>query len=114
MKESRKNSDMKNINTKIILFDLIFNIVCMIFALYRWKMLLTIGLAASRAADDGEAIALTVGAMVVLIVLLVIDIVEMIQRKQEVSFLTSGYLWTSIMLKGLAIFFIVLSHLFLE
>ena len=32
MKESRKNSDMKNINTKIILFDLIFNIVCMIFA----------------------------------------------------------------------------------
>lgn len=108
-----KESNMKDINIRIILFDIFFNTVCMIFAIYRWKMLLTIGLAASRAADDGEAIALTVGAMVVLIVFLVIDIVAMIQRKKEVSFLTSGYLWTSIMLKGLAIFFIVLSYLFL-
>lgn len=108
-----KESNMKDINIRIILFDVIFNIVCMIFAIYRWKMLLTIGLAASRAADDGEAIALTVGAMVVLVVFLVIDIVAMIQRKKEVSFLTSGYLWTSIMLKGLAIFFFVLSYLFL-
>ncbi|MEO2240306.1 hypothetical protein ABE547_13950 [Dorea sp. YH-dor226] len=108
-----KESNMKDINIRIILFDIFFNIVCMIFAIYRWKMLLTIGLAASRAADDGEAIALTVGAMVVLVVFLVIDIVAMIQRKKEVSFLTSGYLWTSIMLKGLAIFFIVLSYLFL-
>lgn len=108
-----KESNMKDINIRIILFDVIFNIVCMIFAIYRWKKLLTNGLAASRAADDGEAIALTVGAMVVLVVFLVIDIVAMIQRKKEVSFLTSGYLWTSIMLKGLAIFFIVLSYLFL-
>ena len=108
-----KESTMKDINIRIILFDIFFNTVCMIFAIYRWKMLLTIGLAASRAADDGEAIALTVGAMVVLVVFLVIDIVAMIQRKKEVSFLTSGYLWTSIMLKGLAIFFIVLSYLFL-
>lgn len=108
-----KERNMKDINIRIILFDVIFNIVCMIFAIYRWKMLLAIGLAASRASDDGEAIALTVGAMVVLIVFLVIDIVAMIQRKKEVSFLTSGYLWTSIMLKGLAIFFIVLSYLFL-
>lgn len=108
-----KESNMKDINIRIILFDIFFNTVCMIFAIYRWKMLLTIGLAASRAADDGEAIALTVGAMVVLVVFLVIDIVAMIQRKKEVSFLTSGYLWTSIMLKGLAIFFIVLSYLFL-
>ena len=107
-----KESNMKDINIRIILFDIFFNTVCMIFAIYRWKMLLTIGLAASRAADDGEAIALTVGAMVVLVVFLVIDIVAMIQRKKEVSFLTSGYLWTSIMLKGLAIFFIVLSYLF--
>ena len=108
-----KESNMKDINIRIILFDIFFNTVCMIFAIYRWKMLLTIGLAASRAADDGEAIALTVGAMVVLVVFLVIDIVAMIQRKKEVSFLISGYLWTSIMLKGLAIFFIVLSYLFL-
>lgn len=108
-----KESNMKDINIRIILFDIFFNTVCMIFAIFRWKMLLTIGLAASRAADDGEAIALTVGAMVVLVVFLVIDIVAMIQRKKEVSFLTSGYLWTSIMLKGLAIFFIVLSYLFL-
>ena len=108
-----KESNMKDINIRIILFDIFFNTVCMIFAIYRWKMLLTIGLAASRAADDGEAIALTVGAMVVLVVFLVIDIVAMIQRKKVVSFLTSGYLWTSIMLKGLAIFFIVLSYLFL-
>lgn len=108
-----KESNMKDINIRIILFDIFFNTVCMIFAIYRWKMLLTIGLAASKAADDGEAIALTVGAMVVLVVFLVIDIVAMIQRKKEVSFLTSGYLWTSIMLKGLAIFFIVLSYLFL-
>ena len=108
-----KESNMKDINIRIILFDIFFNTVCMIFAIYRWKMLLTIGLAASRAADDGEAIALTVGAMVVLVVFLVIYIVAMIQRKKEVSFLTSGYLWTSIMLKGLAIFFIVLSYLFL-
>ena len=108
-----KESNMKDINIRIILFDIFFNTVCMIFAIYSWKMLLTIGLAASRAADDGEAIALTVGAMVVLVVFLVIDIVAMIQRKKEVSFLTSGYLWTSIMLKGLAIFFIVLSYLFL-
>ena len=108
-----QESNMKDINIRIILFDIFFNTVCMIFAIYRWKMLLTIGLAASRAADDGEAIALTVGAMVVLVVFLVIDIVAMIQRKKEVSFLTSGYLWTSIMLKGLAIFFIVLSYLFL-
>lgn len=108
-----KESNMKDINIRIILFDIFFNTVCMIFAIYRWKMLLTIGLAASRGADDGEAIALTVGAMVVLVVFLVIDIVAMIQRKKEVSFLTSGYLWTSIMLKGLAIFFIVLSYLFL-
>lgn len=108
-----KESNMKDINIRIILFDIFFNTVCMIFAIYRWKMLLTIGLAASRAADDGEAIALTVGAMVVLVVFLVIDIVAMIQRKKEVSFLTSGYLWTSIMLKGLAIFFVVLSYLFL-
>ena len=102
-----------SLRISFILFDIFFNTVCMIFAIYRWKMLLTIGLAASRAADDGEAIALTVGAMVVLVVFLVIDIVAMIQRKKEVSFLTSGYLWTSIMLKGLAIFFIVLSYLFL-
>ena len=108
-----KESNMKDINIRIILFDIFFNTVCMIFAIYRWKMLLTIGLAASRAADDGEAIALTVGAMVVLVVFLVIDIVAMIQRKKEVSFLTSCYLWTSIMLKGLAIFFVVLSYLFL-
>ena len=108
-----KESNMKDINIRIILFDIFFNTVRMIFAIYRWKMLLTFGLAASRAADDGEAIALTVGAMVVLVVFLVIDIVAMIQRKKEVSFLTSGYLWTSIMLKGLAIFFIVLSYLFL-
>ena len=108
-----KESNMKDINIRIILFDIFFNTVCMIFAIYRWKMLLTIGLAASKAADDGEAIALTVGAMVDLVVFLVIDIVAMIQRKKEVSFLTSGYLWTSIMLKGLAIFFIVLSYLFL-
>ena len=46
-----KESNMKDINIRIILFDIFFNTVCMIFAIYRWKMLLTIGLAASRAAD---------------------------------------------------------------
>jgi len=97
---------------KMSFFDIGFNILCMIYALYRWKLLTAIGLATSRTQDDGQSIVLTVGAIIAIIVFLVLDFISMKPTQREEEFLWSGYVRLSIGVKVIAIAFIIVASVF--
>ncbi len=92
---------------KVACLDIGFNLLCMVYALYRWNLLTIMGLATSRTQDDGQSIAFTVGAIVAIIVFLVLDFISMKATQREEEFLWSGYVKLSIGVKVIAIAFIV-------
>ena len=98
-------------NRKVFI-DIILNLICMIYIIYRWILLESVGVAASRTHDDGETIMLIIGATIALIVFLVIDIISLISAKKQKGYLLPGYVGVSIGIKGIAILFLILAYIF--
>lgn len=100
------------IRNKKVVFDIIFNLLCMIYIICRWMLLTSVGISTSQAHDDGETIMLIIGAAIVLIVFFIIDIISLISGKKQKGYLLPGYVGVSIGVKCIAILFLVLAYIF--
>ena len=87
-------------NEKVV-FDIIFNLICMIYIIYSWMSITNVGVVT----------ALTFGAAIVLIVFFIIDIISLILGKKQKGYLLPGYVGVSICVKCIAILFLVLAYI---
>lgn len=110
-----KKGDIKMKNgteNKKVVFDIIFNLICMIYIIYSWMSLTNVGVVTALTHNHGDAMLLIVGAAIVLIVFFIIDIISLISGKKQRGYLLPGYVGVSIGVKCIAILFLVLAYVF--
>lgn len=110
-----KKGDIKMKNgteNKKVVFDIIFNLICMIYIIYSWMSLTNVGVVTALTHNHGDAMLLTLGAAIVLIVFFIIDIISLILGKKQRGYLLPGYVGVSIGVKCIAILFLVLAYIF--
>ena len=104
---------MKNgTENKKVVFDIIFNLICMIYIIYSWMSLTNVGVVTALTHNHGDAMLLIFGAAIVLIVFFIIDIISLISGKKQRGYLLPGYVGVSIGVKCIAILFLVLAYVF--
>lgn len=104
---------MKNgTENKKVVFDIIFNLICMIYIIYSWMSITNVGVVTALTHNHGDAMLLIVGAAIVLIVFFIIDIISLISGKKQRGYLLPGYVGVSIGVKCIAILFLVLAYVF--
>lgn len=104
---------MKNgTENKKVVFDIIFNLICMIYIIYSWMSLTNVGVVTALTHNHGDAMLLIFGAAIVLIVFFIIDIISLISGKKQRDYLLPGYVGVSIGVKCIAILFLVLAYVF--
>lgn len=104
---------MKNgTENKKVVFDIIFNLICMIYIIYSWMSLTNVGVVTALTHNHGNAMLLIFGAAIVLIVFFIIDIISLISGKKQRGYLLPGYVGVSIGVKCIAILFLVLAYVF--
>ena len=97
---------------KKVLFDIIFNFVCMTYLIYSWMSITNVGVITALTHNNGDAMLLIFGAAIVLIVFFIIDIISLISGKKQRGYLLPGYVGVSIGVKCIAILFLVLAYVF--
>ena len=110
-----KKGDIKMKNgteNKKVVFDIIFNLICMIYIIYSWMSLTNVGVVTALTHNPGDAMLLIFGAAIVLIVFFIIDIISLISGKKQRGYLLPGYVGVSIGVKCIAILFLVLAYVF--
>ena len=110
-----KKGDIKMKNgteNKKVVFDIIFNLICMIYIIYSWMSLTNVGVVTALTHNHGDAMLLIFGAAIVLIVFFIIDIISLISGKKQRGYLLPGYVGVSIGVKCIAILFLVLGYVF--
>ena len=110
-----KKGDIKMKNgteNKKVVFDIIFNLICMIYIIYSWMSLTNVGVVTALTHNHGDAMLLIFGAAIVLIVFFIIDIISLISGKKQKGYLLPGYVGVSIGVKCIAILFLVLAYAF--
>ena len=110
-----KKGDIKMKNgteNKKVVFDIIFNLICMIYIIYSWMSLTNVGVVTALTHNHGDAMLLIVGAAIVLIVFFIIDIISLISGKKQRGYLLPGYVGVSIGVKCIAILFLVFAYVF--
>lgn len=110
-----KKGDIKMKNgteNKKVVFDIIFNLICMIYIIYSWMSLTNVGVVTALTHNHGNAMLLIFGAAIVLIVFFIIDIISLISGKKQRGYLLPGYVGVSIGVKCIAILFLVLAYVF--
>lgn len=110
-----KKGDIKMKNgteNKKVVFDIIFNLICMIYIIYSWMSLTNLGVVTALTHNHGDAMLLIFGAAIVLIVFFIIDIISLISGKKQRGYLLPGYVGVSIGVKCIAILFLVLAYVF--
>lgn len=109
-----KKGDIKMKNgtkNKKVVFDIIFNLICMIYIIYSWMSLTNVGVVTALTHNHGDAMLLIFGAAIVLIVFFIIDIISLISGKKQRGYLLPGYVGVSIGVKCIAILFLVLAYI---
>ena len=109
-----KKGDIKMKNgteNKKGVFDIIFNLICMIYIIYSWMSLTNVGVVTALTHNHGDAMLLIFGAAIVLIVFFIIDIISLISGKKQKGYLLPGYVGVSIGVKCIAILFLVLAYI---
>ena len=96
-------------NEKVV-FDIIFNLICMIYIIYSWMSITNVGVVTALTHNNGDAMLLIFGAAIVLIVFFIIDIISLILGKKQKGYLP-GYVGVSIGVKCIAILFLVLAYI---
>ena len=110
-----KKGDIKMKNgteNKKVVFDIIFNLICMIYIIYSWMSITNVGVVNALTHNHGDAMLLIFGAAIVLIVFFIIDIISLISGKKQRGYLLPGYVGVSIGVKCIAILFLVLAYVF--
>lgn len=110
-----KKGDIKMKNgteNKKVVFDIIFNLICMIYIIYSWMSITNVGVVTALTHNHGDAMLLIFGAAIVLIVFFIIDIISLISGKKQRGYLLPGYVGVSIGVKCIAILFLVLAYVF--
>lgn len=110
-----KKGDIKMKNgteNKKVVFDIIFNLICMIYIIYSWMSITNVGVVTALTHNHGDAMLLLFGAAIVLIVFFIIDIISLISGKKQRGYLLPGYVGVSIGVKCIAILFLVLAYVF--
>ena len=110
-----KKGDIKIKNgkkKKKVVFDIIFNLICMIYIIYSWMSITNVGVVTALTHNHGDAMLLIFGAAIVLIVFFIIDIISLISGKKQRGYLLPGYVGVSTGVKCIAILFLVLSYVF--
>lgn len=110
-----KKGDIKMKNgteNKKVVFDIIFNLICMIYIIYSWMSITNVGVITALTHNHGDAMLLIFGAAIVLIVFFIIDIISLISGKKQRGYLLPGYVGVSIGVKCIAILFLVLAYVF--
>ena len=110
-----KKGDIKMKNgteNKKVVFDIIFNLICMIYIIYSWMSLTNVGVVTALTHNHGDAMLLIFGAAIVLIVFFIIDIISLMSGKKQRGYLLPGYVGVSIGVKCIAILFLVLAYVF--
>ena len=110
-----KKEDIKMKNgteNKKVVFDIIFNLICMIYIIYSWMSITNVGVVTALTHNHGDAMLLIFGAAIVLIVFFIIDIISLISGKKQRGYLLPGYVGVSIGVKCIAILFLVLAYVF--
>ena len=110
-----KKGDIKMKNgteNKKVVFDIIFNLICMIYIIYSWMSLTNVGVVTALTHNHSDAMLLIFGAAIVLIVFFIIDIISLISGKKQRGYLLPGYVGVSIGVKCIAILFLVLAYVF--
>ena len=110
-----KKGDIKMKNgteNKKVVFDIIFNLICMIYIIYSWMSITNVGVVTALTHNHGDAMLLIFGAALVLIVFFIIDIISLISGKKQRGYLLPGYVGVSIGVKCIAILFLVLAYVF--
>ena len=92
-------------NEKVV-FDIIFNLICMIYIIYSWMSITNVGVVTALTHNNGDAMILIFGAAIVLI-----DIISLILGKKQKGYLLPGYVGVSIGVKCIAILFLVLAYI---
>lgn len=69
-------------NEKVV-FDIIFNLICMIYIIYSWMSITNVGVVTALTHNNGDAMLLIFGAAIVLIVFFIIDIISLILGKKS-------------------------------
>ena len=96
-------------NEKVV-FDIIFNLICMIYIIYSWMSITNVGVVTALT-HNNDAMLLIFGAAIVLIVFFIIDIISLILEKKQKGYLLPGYVGVSIGVKCIAILFLVLAYI---
>ena len=110
-----KKGDIKMKNgteNKKVVFDIIFNLICMIYIIYSWMSITNVGVVTALTHNHGDAMLLIFGVAIVLIVFFIIDIISLISGKKQRGYLLPGYVGLSIGVKCIAILFLVLAYVF--
>ena len=97
-------------NAKVV-FDIIFNLICMIYIIYSWMSITNVGVVTALTHNNGDAMLLIFGAAIVLIVFFIIDIISLILGKKQKGYLLPGDVGASIGVKCIAILFLVLAYI---
>ena len=97
-------------NEKVV-FDIIFNLICMIYIIYSWMSITNGGVVTALTHNNGDAMLLIFGAAIVLIVFFIIDIISLILGKKQKGYLLPGYVGVSIAVTCIAILFLVLAYI---
>ena len=98
-------------NEKVV-FDIIFNLICMIYIIYSWMSITNVGVVTALTHNNGDAMLLIFGAAIVLIVFFIIDIISLILGKRQKGYLLPGYVGVSIGVKCIAILCYHIQYLF--
>ena len=110
-----KKGDIKMKNgtgNKKVVFDIIFNLICMIYVIYSWISITNVGVVTALTHNNGDAMLLIFGAAIVLIVFFITEIISLISGKKQKGYLLPGYVGVSIGVKCIAILFLVLAYIF--
>ena len=110
-----KKGDIKNRRngqeTKKVVFDIIFNLICMIYIIYSWMSITNVGVVTALTHNNGDAMILIFGAAIVLIVLFYNRYHFFNISKKQKGYLLPGYVGVSIGVKCIAILFLVLAYI---
>ena len=97
-------------NEKVV-FDIIFNLICMIYIIYSWMSITNVGVVTALTHNNGDAMLLIFGAAIVLIVFFIIDLISLRLGKERKGYLLPGSVGVSIGVKCIAILFLVLAYI---
>ena len=97
-------------NEKVV-FDIIFNLICMIYIIYSWMSITNVGVVTALTHNNGDAMILIFGAAIVLIVFFYNRYHFFNIRQKAKRIFAAGYVGVSIGVKCIAILFLVLAYI---